>query len=203
MTCVIDILVIGYGNELRGDDAIGPRVAEAVAAWQLPGVRALAVPQLTPELSEDIAAARQIAFVDATSEPSIHEVQVRALEPATVESADSHRSDPRALLALALALFGQAPPAWLMAIPVADFAYGAALSPLAQRGLAAALARLRELCAATAAPEWAHLVTVRERCVRRASLLLAQERTVYGAETFPDPAPQYSAAPCRSPDSAA
>lgn len=148
-----EILVIGYGNELRGDDAVGVRVAEAVSAWQLPGVRALAVPQLTPELSEDIAAARQVVFVDATSEPSIHEVQVRALEPATVEPGDSHLSDPRALLALALALFGQAPRAWLVAIPVADFACGAPLSPLARRGLAAALARLRELCAATAASE--------------------------------------------------
>jgi Ni,Fe-hydrogenase maturation factor len=25
------VLVIGYGNELRGDDAAGPRVARAVA----------------------------------------------------------------------------------------------------------------------------------------------------------------------------
>ena len=26
-----DLLVIGYGNTLRGDDGLGPRVAEAVA----------------------------------------------------------------------------------------------------------------------------------------------------------------------------
>jgi Ni,Fe-hydrogenase maturation factor len=25
-----DLLVIGYGNTLRGDDGVGPRVAEAV-----------------------------------------------------------------------------------------------------------------------------------------------------------------------------
>lgn len=153
MTCAGDILVIGYGNELRGDDAIGLRVAEAVSAWQLPGVRALAVPQLTPELSEDIAAARQVVFVDATSEPSIDEVQVRALEARAVELGGSHRSDPRALLTLALALFGQAPPAWLVAIPVADFAYGAPLSPLAQRGLETALACLRKLCVEGLGPE--------------------------------------------------
>lgn len=145
-----DILVIGYGNELRGDDAIGLRLAEAVAAWRLPGVRALAVPQLTPELSEDIAAALQVIFVDATTEPTIYEVQVRPLDAAGVEPSGSHRSDPRALLALARALFGRAPPARLMAVPVADFAYGAPLSPLAQRSLEAALVRLRQFCIETA-----------------------------------------------------
>ena len=153
MTCVGDILVIGYGNELRGDDAIGLRVAEAVDAWQLPNVRALAVPQLTPELSEDIAAARQVVFVDATSEPSIHEVQVRPLEARAVEPGGSHRSDPAGLLALAQAVFGHAPPAWLIAVPAADFAFGAPLSPLAQRGVEAALSRLRQFCAERAAPE--------------------------------------------------
>ena len=148
-----DILVIGYGNELRGDDAIGLRVAEAVAAWQLPGVRALAVPQLTPELSEDIAAARQVVFVDATTEPVIHDVQVRPLDARAVDSAGSHRSDPAGLLALAQAVFGRTPPAWFMAVAATDFAFGAPLSPLAQRGVEAALARLRQFCAARAAPE--------------------------------------------------
>jgi hypothetical protein len=33
--------VIGYGNTLRGDDGIGPAVAEAVAALGLPGVRVI------------------------------------------------------------------------------------------------------------------------------------------------------------------
>ena len=153
MTGSADILVIGYGNELRGDDAIGPRVAEAVGTWQLPGVRVLAVPQLTPELSEDIAAARRVVFVDATSEPSIHEVQVRPLDARAVDSGGSHCSDPAGLLALAQAVFGQASLAWLIAVPAADFAFGAPLSPLAQRGVEAALARLRQFCAERAALE--------------------------------------------------
>ena len=50
-------LVIGYGNELRGDDAVGPLVARTAESWQRPGLRALAVQQLTPELAEDIAGA--------------------------------------------------------------------------------------------------------------------------------------------------
>ena len=36
-----EILVVGYGNTLRGDDGVGPRVAEAIGKRQLPGVRTL------------------------------------------------------------------------------------------------------------------------------------------------------------------
>src|SRR5262245_30725916 len=57
------VVVVGYGNELRGDDAVGPRVAQAVAAWDLPGVCGLAIHQLTPELAEILAAAARAIFV--------------------------------------------------------------------------------------------------------------------------------------------
>jgi hydrogenase maturation protease len=46
------VLVLGYGNTLRRDDAVGPLAAEAVAGWGRPGVLALALPQLLPELAE-------------------------------------------------------------------------------------------------------------------------------------------------------
>ena len=48
-------LVIGYGNEPRGDDAIGPQVAQCVSAWSRPEVVGLAVHQLTPELAALLA----------------------------------------------------------------------------------------------------------------------------------------------------
>lgn len=35
----VRFLVIGYGNELQGDDAVGPRVAEIVASWQLTAIK--------------------------------------------------------------------------------------------------------------------------------------------------------------------
>ena len=60
-----DALVIGYGNTLRGDDGIGPAVAEAVAALGLPGVRVIVAHQLTPELAADLADAQLVVFVDA------------------------------------------------------------------------------------------------------------------------------------------
>ena len=44
-------LVIGYGNELRGDDGLGPYIAARVEEQCLPHVRTLTVHQLTPELT--------------------------------------------------------------------------------------------------------------------------------------------------------
>ena len=59
------ILVIGYGNDLRSDDAVGQKVANAIAAWKLPQVTSLCVHQLTPELASFLATAELAIFIDA------------------------------------------------------------------------------------------------------------------------------------------
>ena len=52
------VLVIGYGNPLRGDDGIGWSAANALAeGMQDDRVRIVACIQLTPELAESIAQA--------------------------------------------------------------------------------------------------------------------------------------------------
>jgi hydrogenase maturation protease len=149
-SCHLVTLVIGYGNPLRGDDAIGPRAALAVAAWEIPGVRALAVHQLVPELAEALAAATTAIFVDAHILDSAEDaaeaaIAVEPIGPATSVSALGHTADPRALLALTAALYGRCPAAWAIAVPAPCFALGAALSPQAERGLSAALLQVRAL----------------------------------------------------------
>src|SRR5208282_2268817 len=42
------ILVIGYGNTLRRDDALGCLIADLVGCWQRPEVRTMSLAQLTP-----------------------------------------------------------------------------------------------------------------------------------------------------------
>jgi hydrogenase maturation protease len=132
-------VVIGYGSELRGDDAAGPRAARAVAAWGRPGVRAVAVHQLTPELAEALAAARLAVFIDAAAGTAEGVVCVRRLRPVDAAGALGHTSDPRQLLALARALYGRHPPAWLVTVPAPCLELGAGLSAAAERGLAVAL----------------------------------------------------------------
>ena len=140
-------VVIGYGNTLRGDDGAGPEVAAAVARLGLPGVRALAVPQLTPELAEVLAGARLAVFVDAWMGPKAAGVDVLSVQAVGRPASLGHTSDPGALLALAEAIYGARPPAWIIRIPASRFPFGAGLSPGAHRGIAAALREVVRLVA--------------------------------------------------------
>lgn len=137
-------LVIGYGNELRGDDAAGPCVARRVADWGRPEVDGLAVHQLTPELAPALAGAEVVVFVDACVEEGGREVCLRRLE-AGPRAGSGHTSDPRWLLSLAEALDGRRPEAWLVTIPAADFGLGARLSATARAGVAVALRQINRL----------------------------------------------------------
>ncbi|NNJ11199.1 hydrogenase maturation protease [Chloroflexales bacterium ZM16-3] len=140
----LSAMVVGYGSALRGDDAAGARVAATVARWDLPGVRAVAAHQLTPELAEPLSRAGLAIFVDARVGGG--GVRLRALRPATaLSSLDMHIGDPAALLALAHALYGRAPRAWMITLPAQQFTLGAPLSPLTRRALPVARRRIRRL----------------------------------------------------------
>lgn len=137
------VLVIGYGNTLFADDAVGPLVAREVAAWNLPGVLALERHELVPELAADLAATEEAIFVDAAlAGDAVTLARLDAPSGADATRLD-HALTPRALLALTETAFGRAPPAWLLTIPAADFSLGGALSETARRGVVAALERIR------------------------------------------------------------
>jgi hydrogenase maturation protease len=142
----IRLLVIGYGNELRRDDGVGPKVVAAVAAWNLPNVRTLIDHQLTPEFAEPIASARRVVFVDASLSPG-DSVHLHDIEPHDHPEIITHVSDPRSLLALARQAFGRCPPASWLSIPVQDLDFGEGLSQVAQKGVGAALEALRRMAA--------------------------------------------------------
>jgi hydrogenase maturation protease len=122
------ILVIGYGNTLRGDDGIGPAVAAKITG---PRVLSLAVLQLTPELAESLASAEAAVFIDARLGPVSPAVAVESLSAAHT-APEAHTSDPRGLLALAHALYGRAPSAWLVSVAGVDFGLKETLSPTGQ-----------------------------------------------------------------------
>jgi hydrogenase maturation protease len=138
------LLVLGYGNTLRCDDGVGPRAAETVSAWAMPGVSTLECPLLTPELAEPISRALSVVFVDAAVDAP-RDVQLRELRPAESSQLMAHAADPQTMLALARDVFGASPKAWLLTIPVENMAIGDTLTPFAQRGLETALKELRSL----------------------------------------------------------
>jgi hydrogenase maturation protease len=139
----VELLVVGYGNTLRRDDGVGPRVVETVAALALPGVRTLACPLLTPELAEPVSQAGAVIFVDAAVDAP-REVQIRKLAPAESSQVMAHAARPATLLALARDVFGHTPEAWWLTIPVEDLGIGEELSPLARRGFERAVREVKK-----------------------------------------------------------
>lgn len=139
-----NVVVIGYGNDLRCDDGIGQRVAKGL---NLANVKSLAVHQLTPELAETLKTADLAIFVDAClSLESLENlnVQVRWLEPEN-KIITGHTANPESLLALTQAIYGHYPPAWLVTVPGVNFELGENLSPIGERGVAGALEKIAQI----------------------------------------------------------
>jgi hydrogenase maturation protease len=138
----VAVLIIGYGNPLRGDDAFGYRAAEELQALFLDhrDVVVLPVHQLTPELAADIARAGRVVFIDAAAEGEPGKLVCRPVLPAAASAAGfTHSAAPEGLLGMALALYGNAPPAVLYSVRGESFACGAALTPPVERALAEAV----------------------------------------------------------------
>ena len=142
-----ELLVIGYGNSLRRDDGVGLRVAEAIEALQLPGVRTLTCQLLTPEFADPIARARRVIFVDAAVDRT-DGVHFRQLEPGETSQLMAHSADPRTMLALARDVFGHAPAAWWLTIPAIHLGFGTDYSAEAEAGFHAAVGEITKLVTA-------------------------------------------------------
>ena len=142
----MNFLVIGYGNTLRSDDGVGQRVAEKIAQWELPGVRSLAVPQLTPELAENIAQADVVIFIDAiaTKENPVS-VKIQQLQAEDENTSLGHSFNPRSLLSITQVVYGKATPAYWVLIPAVNFDFGEKFSSLTKRGIDIALNQIRTL----------------------------------------------------------
>jgi hydrogenase maturation protease len=145
MSAPSGILIIGYGNTLRGDDGVGSRVAEAVEKLQLPNVRTLICQQLSPEHADPIASAETVIFVDAAVDAP-KEVQLRPLDPGPTSQLMAHAADPRTMLALARDVFGHTPRAWWLTIPAVKLEFGEELSPEAQHGCDETVKKIQAIC---------------------------------------------------------
>lgn len=147
------LLVLGVGSRLRRDDALGPLVADALAAGPLPdGVAVRPAHGLVPELAVDLAEVDAVWFVDAAADPGLaRPTWARVAAGGDRARADGagggggggHALDPAALLVWAEAWAGRAPEAWTLALPAADFGLGEGLSPRGEASRRAALADLR------------------------------------------------------------
>ncbi len=130
------LLIIGYGNPLRGDDGLGWHAVERLRSELTdPEIDIKAVHQLTPELSELMSRAGRVIFIDAAAEGEPGTLERRTLVPEPTSAAFTHQATPAGLLAAAEKLFGRAPEAELFSIPIESADFGYHLTPGVQQAL--------------------------------------------------------------------
>ncbi|WP_320178377.1 hydrogenase maturation protease [Roseovarius pacificus] len=120
-------LLIGFGNTLRGDDGLGPVVAERFRAQlseRLGGaaanLRIIAAPQLMPEHAADLAQVDRAIFVDASFAADPGAIRHERIEPGEwVPSGSGHGYDPVALTAMAHTIYGAEPEVHLVSVGIA------------------------------------------------------------------------------------
>ena len=129
-----EILIIGYGSPLRGDDAIGWNAAEELERCfhTDPLVRVIATQQLTPELADDVAASSFVLFLDASSSTKPGEICAARIHAQSAGSSFVHNLSPAWLLATAKQLRPTAPEAICITLGGWSFAVGDRISPRAQ-----------------------------------------------------------------------
>lgn len=140
-------LVIGYGNPLRGDDGVGPRVARILAASRpCAALRVIVCRQLTPELAQAVSRAGQVIFVDACVGPPPGRIGIRHATPSAGYTPGlSHGLPPDDLLALTALAYGRCPPARVVTLAGANFEHGGGLSPRVRAAVPRLLATVRGL----------------------------------------------------------
>jgi hydrogenase maturation protease len=153
------VLVIGVGNDLRGDDGAGRAVVEELDRLAVAGVHPLWSHQLVPELAERIARARLVVFVDAVhpvdagARPLLTPVGVvvRPLRPSP-PAVGGHQADPGALLGLTALAGLRVPEAYVVAVPSHDLDLGAELSPPTRAAVSSAVTEILRLCSQATCP---------------------------------------------------
>ncbi len=134
------ILIFGWGNPSRGDDALGPLFVERIEARNYPTVECLTDFQLQVEHALDLKDRQRVLFVDASFDAPAP-FSVVSILPDRDASFTTHAMTPQAVLHAYARLENRPPPSsWLLAIRGEKFELGDALSPAAGQHLAAALA---------------------------------------------------------------
>ena len=148
------VLVVGFGNPIRGDDALGPLVAERLAEelstgrWPAADVEVLVRHSLTPELASDLAGVARVVFLDAAVDGPVGTVVCRSVAPQAAGSVpDPHCSDVAALLALTRQLSGRVPDAYLVSVRGVCFDFAdRRLSPSVAAAIDRVAETVRQLC---------------------------------------------------------
>jgi len=130
------VLLFGYGNLSRGDDALGPLLLEYVESHcDLDAIEILSDFQLQIEHALDLENRSLVLFVDA-SVACVNAVDFTVLEPARDKSYTTHAMSPAAVLDVYQSIKNQTPPpCFLLSIKAEKFELGDGLSANAENNL--------------------------------------------------------------------
>lgn len=151
------VLVFGYGNLSRGDDALGPLLLDYIEKnlkHVSASVELLCDFQLQIEHALDLENRALVLFVDA-SVACARVFAFAELEPARDKSYTTHAMSPAAVLAVYQTIKKQAPPpCFLLSIKGEQFELGEGLSADAERHLASACEFTGQLLADLSLTAW-------------------------------------------------
>jgi hydrogenase maturation protease len=144
-------LVVGIGHPFRGDDAVGPALAAAIAARALSGVTVLSHHGEGTDLMARWQGFDRVVVVDATRSADAAPGTIRRWDavaealPAALFPKSSHLFGVAEAVEMAR-LLGQLPPSLtVIGIEGADFTMGAPLSPPVAVALETVAAEIAEL----------------------------------------------------------
>ncbi|NWG16453.1 MAG: hydrogenase maturation protease [Chloroflexi bacterium] len=141
------VLIVGYGNPLRGDDALGWHAAQQLSEnIRRQDVEILTCHQLTPELAERLSRSERVIFIDAACVGVPGEVSQQRVSPAVSAAVDfTHHFDVPALLACTQILYGVCPQAVLCSVAAESFELTESLSPAVEAAVPELLERVYRL----------------------------------------------------------
>ncbi|HUX62849.1 hydrogenase maturation protease [Sulfuricella sp.] len=146
------LLVFGYGNPSRGDDALGPQLLELLAANQerhpeWPEIELLTDFQLQIEDAADMENRDLVLFIDASASCPAP-FSLSRIQSSQDVSHTTHAMSPATVLQVFERVYRRpAPPAFLLAVRGESFELGEPLGREAEQNRDAALDLLIQLCA--------------------------------------------------------
>ncbi len=150
------LVILGYGNPSRGDDALGPLLLDRIAdlAASGPGPDLITDFQLQVEHAADLEGAGLALFLDAgaSCSPPWRLERLRAQQDVGYTT---HALSPAAVLAVFRQVYGkEPPPAFLLTVAGESFELGAGLSKAAAAHLESAAGLMERLLAEPDAGYW-------------------------------------------------
>ena len=128
-------LIIGYGNPMCGDDAIGCHAARLLEQhfWNDPDVEVVSAQQLTPEMVDDVLQRDFVLFLDASFGEQPGTIRRITVSPEPGAGGFSHHLTPSSLLTAAEQLYGDVPFAMSITMAGWSFEIGQSMSQIASR----------------------------------------------------------------------